>query len=108
VPELRIHPRLEFGIKVVNKDSSEVGMMKDISVGGCFIHKSQEFSLLPINSRIPLAFEIPGEDEYKDIYVEVEGKVVHHGKAGEGMGINFMMIESSVANVINGFVKAYL
>ena len=106
--EWRVHPRLEFGIKVVNRNSGEVAVMKNISVGGCFINMSQGFNLLPMNNRVPLAFEIPGEDEYKDIYIEVEGKVVHHGKAGEGMGINFMMIESSVANVINSFVKAYL
>jgi hypothetical protein len=108
VPEWRAHPRLDFGIKVMNKDTSEIGMMRDISVGGCFIHKSKGFNLLPINARLPLSFEIPGEDEYEDVYIEVEGKVVHHGKAGEGMGINFMVIESSVANVINGFVKAFL
>lgn len=108
MPEWRSHPRLEFGIKVVNRNSGEVGMSRDISVGGCFINKSQGFNLLPLNSRVPLAFEIPGEDEYKDIYIEVEGKVVHHGKAGEGMGINFVMIWSSAANVINNFVKAYL
>jgi len=106
--EWRAHPRLEFGLKVVNKNNDEVGKMRDISVGGCFIEKSQGFNLLPVDVRIPLAFEIPGEDEYEDVYLEVEGKIVHHGKAGEGMGINFMMIESSVANVINGFVKAYL
>ena len=106
--EWRVHPRLEFGIKVVNKNINEVGVMKDISVGGCFINKSEGFGLLPVNTRVPLSFVIPGEDEYKDIYIEVEGRVVHHGKTGEGMGINFMMIETSVANVINGFVKAYL
>jgi len=108
MPEWRVHPRLEFGIKVVNKNSGEVGMMRDISVGGCFIGKTEGFRLLPINTRVPLAFEIPGEEEYEDIYLEVEGKVIHHGKAGEGMGINFVMIESSAANVINSFVKAYL
>lgn len=106
--EWRAHPRLEFGIKVVNRNNGEVAVVKDISVGGCFINKSQGFNLLPINGRIPLAFEIPGEDEYEDIYIEVEGKVVHHGKAGEGMGVNFIMIGSSVANVINSFVRAYL
>lgn len=106
--EWRAHPRLEFGIKVVNKDNNEVGMMRDISVGGCFINKSQEFNLIPINAKIPLAFEIPGEDEYEDIYIEVEGKVVHHGKTEEGVGVNFIMVESSAANVISGFVKAYL
>lgn len=106
--EWRAHPRLEFGIKVVNKDTDEVGIMKDISVGGCFIKKSQGFSLLSIDARVPLALEIPGEDEYEDVYLEVEGRVIHHGKAGEGIGINFMMIESSIANVINSFVKAYL
>lgn len=106
--EWRVHPRLEFGIKVVNKSNDETGVMKDISVGGCYINKSEGFSLLPINTRVPLAFEIPGEDEYEDIYIEVDGKVVYHGKAGEGMGINFIMMESTAANVINGFVKAYL
>jgi len=106
--EWRAHPRLEFGIKVVNKENNEVGIMRDISVGGCFIKKSQGFSLLPIDARVPFALEIPGKDEYEDVCLEVEGRVVHHGKAGEGMGINFMMIESSSANVINGFVKAYL
>ena len=106
--EWRVHPRLEFGIKVMNKSNNEVSMMRNISVSGCFIDESEGFSLLPINTRVPLAFEIPGEDEYEDIYVEVNGKVVHHGKAGEGMGINFVMMESCAANVINGFVKAYL
>ena len=106
--EWRVHSRLEFGIKVVNRNSGEVAVIKNISVGGCFINKFQGFTLLPINDRIPLAFEIPGEDEYNDIYIEVEGKVVHHGKAGDGMGINFVMIESSAANVINSFVNAYL
>jgi hypothetical protein len=56
--EWRSHPRLEFGIKVVNKENNEVGMMRDISVGGCFIKKSQGFSLLPIDARVPLALEI--------------------------------------------------
>ena len=96
--EWRSHPRLEFDIRVRNRQSGEVGMMRDISVGGCFIRKSREFPLLPINSRVPLSFEIPGEDEYEDIYIEVEGRVIHHGREEEGMGINFMMIESSVAN----------
>ena len=108
MPEWRTHPRLEFGIKVVNKDSSEIGTMKDISVGGCLINGSDKFDLLPVDTRVPLAFEIPGADEYEDVCIEVEGKVIHHGKVGEGMGINFVMIEPAVANVINNFVKAYL
>ena len=108
MPEWRTHPRLEFGIKVVNKDSSEIGTMKDISVGGCFINGSDKFDLLPLDSRVPLAFEIPGADEYEDVYIEVEGKVIHHGKAGEGMGINFVMIAFPAANVISSFVRAYL
>ena len=103
-----MHPRLEFGIRVVSKDTNQVGTVSDISVGGCFIKESKGFSLLPINTRVPLTFEIPGKDEHEDIYVEVEGRVVHHGKAQEGMGINFVLIESVVANVINNFVKAYL
>jgi len=106
--EWRIHPRLEFGLKVIKRNTHEIGMMRDISVGGCFIITSQEFKLLPINTRIPLGFEIPGKDEYEDIYIEAEGRVVHHGKAGEGMGINFMMMGVSNANVINSFVRAYL
>ncbi len=106
--EWRVHPRLEFGLKVINKDTDEVGITRDISVGGCFILKSQGLTVLPLNTRIPLAFEIPGKDEYEDVYIEVEGKVVHHGKNEEGMGIDFMLLPSSAANVINNFVKAYL
>ena len=106
--EWRFHPRLEFGIRVVNKDTKQVGTVSDISVGGCFIRETKGFGLLPINTRVPLTFEIPGKDELEDIYVDVEGRVVHHGKAQEGMGINFIMIEPAVANVINNFVKAYL
>ena len=108
MPEWRIHPRLEFGLKVVNKDNSAVGIMKDLSVGGCFVNGSQEFGLLPVNTRVPIAFEIPGADEYEDVYIEVEGKVVHHGNEGEGMGINFVMMPFSAANIISSFVRAYL
>ena len=106
--EWRVHPRLEFGIKVMNKNNNKTSMMKDISVGGCFIDESEEFGLLPMNTRVPLTFEIPGKDEYEDIYIEVDGIVVHHGKGGEGMGINFVMMGSYAANVINEFVKSYL
>jgi len=108
MPEWRTHPRLEFGLKVENKDNKEIGTMKDLSVGGCFINSSQDFCLIPVHTRVPIAFEIPGADEYEDIYIEVEGKVVHHGNAGEGMGINFVMIPFSAANVISKFVRAYL
>ena len=106
--EGRFHPRLEFGIRVVNKDTNQVGQVSDISVGGCFIRESEAFSRLPINTRVPLTFEIPGKDEHEDIYVDVEGRVIHHGQECKGMGIKFLMIESSVANAINRFVKAYL
>ena len=106
--ECRFHPRLEFGIRVVNKDTNQVGQVLDISVGGCFIRESEEFSRLPLNTRVPLTFEIPGKDEHEDVYVDVEGRVIHHGQAGNGMGIKFLMIESSVANAISRFVKAYL
>ncbi len=107
MPEWRAHPRLAFGIKVVNKNSSEVGIMKDISLGGCFINRSEEFGVLPVHTRVPLAFELPGENGHERVHIEVEGKVIHHGKTGEGMGINFVMIAFSDANVINSFVKAY-
>ena len=106
--ECRFHPRLEFGIRVVNKETTQVGNVSDISVGGCFIRESASFSRLPIDTMLPLTFEIPGKDEHEDIYVDVEGRVVHHGKADEGMGIKFVMIESAVASAINRFVKAYL
>ena len=104
----RKHPRLEFGIKVVNKETNAVATMSDISVGGCFVKESEGFPPLPIDTRIPLAFEIPGKDEYEDVYIEVEGRVVHHGNEGKGMGINFVMVEPASANVISNFVKAYL
>lgn len=104
----RKHPRLEFGIKVINKETNAVATMSDISVGGCFVKESEGFPALPIDTRIPLAFKIPGKDEYEDIYIEVEGRVVHHGMEGNGMGINFVMVEPAAANVISNFVKAYL
>jgi hypothetical protein len=107
MPEGRSHPRLPFGMKIVNTNSSEVGMIRDISLGGCFIHRSEKFDLLPVHSRVPLVIEIPGEDEHEAMQIEVEGKVMHHGKTGEGMGINFVMIAFSDTNVINSFVKAY-
>jgi len=107
MPEWRSHPRLAFDMKIVNKNSSEVGMMKDLSVGGCFINRSEKFGVLPVHTRVPLVLEIPGENEQEEVHIEVEGNVIHHGKAGEGMGINFVMIAFSDANVINSFVKAY-
>ena len=107
MPEGRSHPRLPFDMKIVNKNSSEVGMIRDISLGGCFINRSEKFDLLPVHSRVPLILEIPGEGEPEDVHIEVVGKVIHHGKAGEGMGISFLMIAFSDANVINSFVQAY-
>lgn len=106
--EWRKHPRLEFGIKIINKETNAVATMSDISVGGCFVREAEGFPALPLDTRMPLAFEIPGKDEYEDVYIEVEGRVVHHGKDEKGMGINFVMIEPSAANVISKFVKAYL
>jgi c-di-GMP-binding flagellar brake protein YcgR len=99
---------LEFGIRVVNKDTNQVGQVSDISVGGCFIRESEGLSRLPINNRVSLTFEIPGKDEHEDIYIDVEGRVIHHGQKGKGMGIKFLMIEPAVANAISRFVKAYL
>lgn len=106
--EWRMHPRLEFGIRVINKETNAVGTMSDISVGGCFVKASEGFLPLPVDTILPLAFEIPGKDEYEDVYIEVEGKVVHHGKEESGMGINFILVEPAAANVISTFVKAYL
>ena len=67
MPEWRSHPRLPFGMKIVNTNSSEVGMIRDISLGGCFINRSENFDLLPVHSRLPLVLEIPGEDEREDV-----------------------------------------
>ena len=106
--EWRTHPRLEFGIRVINEKTNEIGVMKDLSVGGCFIYMSEKFSLIPIHEIVPIRFEIPGRDEWDDIYIHTEGRVTHHGKDGEGMGIDFVMLDSSVAHAINNFVMAYL
>jgi hypothetical protein len=106
--EYRTHPRLEFGIRVINRNTNAVGVIQDLSVGGCFIKKSESFPLVTINEKVPLGFEIPGKHEFDDIHIEAEGRVAHHGKAGEGMGINFVMLEPSNENAINDFLMAYL
>ena len=106
--EWRTHTRLEFGIRVTHKKTKAVGVIKDLSVGGCFIKKSESFPLISINEKVSLGFEIPGKDEFDDIHIEAEGRVAHHGKSGEGMGINFVMLEPSIAHEINDFIVAYL
>jgi hypothetical protein len=38
--EWRKHPRLEFGIKVTNQETSAVSTMSDISMVGCFVKEA--------------------------------------------------------------------
>ncbi len=66
-------------------DSRISGLTKNISIGGCFVEKSEDSYLLPIDSTIPLFLEIPGGYAYIEIY----GGIKHHGHAGNGMGIQF-------------------
>ena len=98
--EKRNHQRIELGIRIASKDNRIGGFTKDISVGGCFIEKTEDFHLLPIGSTIPFFLEIPGEYAY----MEIEGVVKHHGKGGDGMGICFDKMNCGVEALIDQFL----
>lgn len=99
--EKRKHQRIELGIRFASKDNRIRGSTRDISVGGCFIAKSENFCLLPIGSRISFFLEIPGDYAY----LEIDGAVRHHGKEGDGMGVCFETTNYGIISLIDQFLR---
>lgn len=101
--ERRNHKRVELGIRIASKDSLIRGFTRDLSAGGCFIGKSEDFYLLPVGSKTSFFLEIPGEYAY----VEIDGVVKHHGKEGDGMGICFESTNYGITYLIDQFIQSY-
>ena len=99
--EKRKHQRVKTEIRLASKDHCSRGFTRDVSVGGCFIVKSEDFNLLPIGNKVPLFLEIPGEYAY----IEIDGIVKHHGKNKEGMGICFDTTSRGVQSLIDRFLQ---
>jgi len=99
--EKRKEQRIELGIRIASKDNLIRGYTKNLSLGGCFIEKSEDFFLLPIGSRISFSLEIPGEYAY----IEFDGVVRHHGKEGDGMGICFEKMNYGIKSLIDQFLR---
>ena len=97
----RKHERVKIEIRAASKDNRSRGFTRDVSVGGCFVKTSEDFSLLPIGSKVPLFLEIPGEYAY----IEIDGIVKHHGKNKEGMGICFDTTSRGVQSLIDRFLQ---
>ena len=97
----RKHQRVKIEIRVASKDHCSRGFTRNVSVGGCFIKKSDDFNLLPIGSKVPLFLEIPGEYAY----IEIDGVVKHHGEKEEGMGICFEATNRGTQSLIDRFLQ---
>jgi hypothetical protein len=91
-------------IKVQDVDTLKTGWIKDLSLGGCLIEKSEEFDFLPIASRLTLKLELPGVDET----IKVKGIVRQKGKNREGFGIQFDPIDKRSAFYIERYLGNFL
>jgi len=100
----RNYQRLEIGVRCASQDPLIRGFTRNLSVGGCFIEKSEEYTLLPIGSLISFALEIPGDYAY----MEIAGVVRHHGKGEEGMGICFTTTNPGIQSLITQFIQNHL
>jgi Tfp pilus assembly protein PilZ len=94
--EKRKHQRVQFCFQIKDKNGKKIWMTDDISVGGCFLQAVED---LPIGSKIDLVFELPGSSHY----IEATGEV-KHSKEG-GMGIEFLNIENTAKDEVEGFVQ---
>ena len=99
----RKHHRVKIEIRAASKDTRSRGFTRNVSAGGCFVEKSEDFNLLPIGSKVPLFLEIPGEYAY----IEIDGIVKHHGKKKEGMGICFEPTNRGIQSLIDKFLQNY-
>ena len=102
--EKRKYQRIELAIRIASKDNRIRGSTRNLSVGGCFIEKSENFCLLPIGTRISFFLEIPGEYAY----IEIDGVVRHHGKERDGMGICFETTNYGIKSLIDQFLRNHL
>lgn len=102
--EQRNYPRLNAALRVHELATSRTGLTDNLSLGGCFIHKSNEFDSLAIPSRIALKFDLPGISEE----VIVFGLVKHQGRQGEGFGIQFKEIHKKSAYYTGKFMGSFL
>lgn len=102
--EKRRYPRLNTAIKVQDFTTFKTGWTKNLSLGGCFIEKTDEFDSRPMASRLTLKFEIPGVIEP----VLASGIVKHRGKQGEGFGIQFEAVDKTSAFYLGKFMGGFL
>ena len=96
--EKRRHQRIKFGFQIKNETGKKIWIAEDISVGGCFIKALES---MPIGSKINLVFQIPGSSRY----VEALGEVKRFQE--NGMGIEFVNMEDTGRDEVEGFVKDF-
>lgn len=97
--EKRKHERVCFGFKVEDASGKQVWMTEDISAGGCFL---QTLEKAPVGTKISLVFQLPGLPKY----IEAVGEVKHI--RAEGMGIEFVVMDSKRKDETKEFVRDYL
>jgi hypothetical protein len=102
--ERRNYPRFTTAVKVQDLVTLKTGLTDNISLGGCFVQKSQEFDFLPVSSRITLKFDIPGISETVMLF----GLVMHRGRQAEGFGIQFQDVHKKSAYYIGRFMGSFL
>ena len=101
--EKRNQQRVALEVRIADKDNHISGFTKNISTGGCFMKKPEDFDLLPIGSKAPFFLEIPGGYAY----TEIVGIVTHHGKNGDGMGICFKTTHPGIISIIENFLHTH-
>lgn len=103
--EKRRFPRLDAVLKVVDFTTFTTGWTRNISLGGCFIERSDAFGSRSMATPLTLKFEIPGVSEP----VLASGIIKHRGKKGaEGLGIEFEAVDKTSAFYLAKFMGSFL
>ena len=98
--EKRRHPRVHFGFRIEDANGRKTWMTEDISVGGCFLKTLEE---AVIGSKVELVFQLPGSPKYIEVIGEVK-----HVRENKGVGVEFVVMDSTGKEAIEGFVQDYL
>ena len=104
VKEKRSYPRFNTAVEVKDITTFKTRWTKNLSLGGCFIERCDEFDSLSMASWLTLKFEIPGVDEV----VLASGMVRHTGKHREGVGIQFASVDKKSAYYLERFMGTFL
>lgn len=101
--EKRNYPRFNSSLQVMELSTLKTGLTTNVSLGGCFIQQSKDFSGLPLASRVTLKFEIPGVNDIVVIF----GEVSHRGRNDNGFGIQFKEVDKKSAYYLGRYMGTF-